>query len=128
MIWGFGPRPLMCGSVGCGSTNHRGIDLGGSCWSPIYAAHSGTVSMAQNYSGYGNYVRIEHGGGIGTGYGHIVGGGFAVRRGQHVKAGQVIAYVGQTGVAFGCHLHFEVYRNGYTIDPAAFLRSHGVSV
>lgn len=118
----------MCGSVGCGSTNHRGIDLGGSCWSAIYAAASGTVTMAQNYSGYGNYVRIDHGGGIGTGYGHIVGGGFAVRRGQHVKAGQVIAYVGQTGVAFGCHLHFEVYRNGYTIDPAAFLRSRGVSV
>ena len=127
LLWGFGPRPLMCGSVGCGSTNHRGIDLAGNCWSPIYAASSGTVTMAQPFSGYGNYIRIDHGGGVATGYAHIVNGGFAVRRGQRVSAGQVIAYMGQTGVAFGCHLHFEVYRPG-TIDPAAFLRSRGVSV
>ena len=83
--------------------------------------------MAQPFSGYGNYICIDHGGGVATGYAHIVNGGFAVRRGQRVSAGQVIAYMGQTGVAFGCHLHFEVYRPG-TIDPAAFLRSRGVSV
>ncbi len=127
LLWGFGPRPRMCGANFCGSTNHRGIDLGASCGMPIYAAASGVVTAAlPNYSGYGNYIRIDHGG-VATGYAHIRDGGFAVSRGQHVSAGQVIAYVGQTGNAFGCHLHFEVYNPG-TIDPAAFLRARGVSV
>ncbi|MDF2555424.1 MAG: mepM 1, partial [Microbacterium sp.] len=94
----------------------------------IYAAAAGTVEMSQNYSGYGNYIRINHGGGVGTGYGHIVNGGLYVRRGQYVNAGQLIAAVGNTGGSFGCHLHFEVYLGGGTTNPAPFLTARGVSL
>ena len=61
----------------------------------IYAAHAGTVAYAGAYGGYGNYIRINHGGGISTGYGHIVNGGILVGSGQQVEAGQVIAASGQ---------------------------------
>ena len=128
MSFGFGPRKLMCGPNFCGSTNHRGIDLAGGCGSPIYAAHSGRVTMAQKYSGYGNYVRIQHSSDTATGYAHIKPGGFNVRVGDRVQAGDVIAYVGNTGNSFGCHLHFEVYVNGNTVNPQTFLRNRGVNI
>ena len=128
MSFGFGPRKLMCGPDFCGSTYHRGIDLAGGCGSAIYAAHSGRVTMAQKFSGYGNYVRIQHSSSLATGYGHIKPGGFAVRAGDRVDAGDIIAYVGNTGNSFGCHLHFEVYQNGNTINPESFLRRQGVNV
>ena len=122
---GYGPRPAPC--KGC-STYHRGVDLANGCGAAIYAAHSGTVDYAARNGGYGNYIRIQHGGGIGTGYGHIRDGGFAVRRGQWVEAGQVIAYAGNTGNSAGCHLHFEVYQNGGTINPITFMARYGVSL
>ncbi|MFT4230643.1 MAG: peptidoglycan DD-metalloendopeptidase family protein [Microbacterium sp.] len=124
----YGSRPLMCGPSFCGSTFHRGIDFAGGCGSAIYAARAGRVTMAQSFSGYGNYVRIDHGHGIGTGYGHIKPGGFAVRRGDRVSAGDIIAYVGNTGNSFGCHLHFEVYVNGNTVNPKPFLAKRGVDL
>jgi len=126
--FGYGPRKLMCGPNFCGSTYHRGVDLAGGCGSPIYAAHSGRVTMAQYYTGYGNYVRIAHSTTLGTGYGHIKPGGFNVRRGDRVEAGDIIAYVGNTGNSFGCHLHFEVYQNGATINPTPFMRKQGISL
>ncbi|MFK4762536.1 M23 family metallopeptidase, partial [Microbacterium sp. ZW T5_45] len=89
---------------------------------------SGTVDAAFYNGGYGNYIRIQHGGGIGTGYGHIRPGGFAVSAGQWVNAGQVIAYAGTTGASTGCHLHFEVYINGKTTNPIDFLAGKGISV
>ncbi len=71
-------------------------------------------------------MRIQHGGGVGTGYAHI--NSLAVRNGQWVESGQVIAYAGNTGNSFGCHLHFEVYiRGGYT-NPIDFMAARGVSV
>jgi murein DD-endopeptidase MepM/ murein hydrolase activator NlpD len=84
--------------------------------------------MSQVYSGYGNYIRINHGGGVATGYAHILNGGLYVRRGQYVNAGQLIAAAGNTGQSFGCHLHFEVYLSGGTTNPAPFLSSRGVSL
>lgn len=128
MSFGYGPRKLMCGPDFCGSTYHRGIDLAGGCGSPIYAAHSGRVTMAQKFSGYGNYVRIQHSSDTATGYGHIKPGGFAVRAGDRVDAGDIIAYVGNTGNSFGCHLHFEVYINGNTVNPESYLRKRGIRV
>lgn len=124
---GYGPRPQMCNSRYCGSKIHAGIDLAAGCGARIYAAHSGTVTYAGYNGGYGNYVRIDHGGGVGTGYGHIVNGGIIVRRGQWVNAGQVIAYEGNTGNSFGCHLHFEVYVNGGTTDPGPFMSARGIN-
>ncbi|MBS1698196.1 MAG: M23 family metallopeptidase [Actinobacteria bacterium] len=126
---GYGYRVPDCNASGCSSSFHEGVDLAdGSCGSPIYAAHSGTVTMAWYYGGYGNYIRIENndGTGIGTGYGHIDYGGFNVSPGQWVNAGQVIAYAGNTGGSFGCHLHFEVYQDDYPINPINFMENRGV--
>ena len=94
---------------------HAGVDFGAAYGSPIYAVSDGTVTYAGRHGGHGNYVRINHGGGLGTGYGHM--SRIAVKNGTHVKAGQVIGYVGSTGLSTGPHLHFEAYRGGRTVDP-----------
>ncbi|MGN8553073.1 UNVERIFIED_CONTAM: peptidoglycan DD-metalloendopeptidase family protein [Microbacterium sp. SLM126] len=126
---GYGPRSVICGNGQCTSGFHRGVDLGAGCGAGIYAATSGTVLYAGwNAGGYGNYIRIEHGGGIGTGYAHIRPGGIFVRSGQWVNAGQLIASVGNTGASAGCHLHFEVYSNGVPINPVPFMAARGISV
>ncbi|MFT4233982.1 MAG: M23 family metallopeptidase [Microbacterium sp.] len=125
---GYGYRTQICNASYCSSSFHEGVDLADSCGTAIYAAHSGTVIYAGYYGGYGNYIKIDNGDGYGTGYGHILDGGIAVSTGQWVEAGEVIAYEGNTGNSFGCHLHFEVYQNGATIDPAAFMATVGISV
>lgn len=124
---GYGPRSQQCGPQGCSSSFHYGTDFANGCGAAIYAAQSGTVDYAGYNGGYGNYIRIQHGGGIGTGYAHIRDGGIVVRSGQWVRSGQVIAYAGNTGRSFGCHLHFEVYDRGSAINPVQFLARHGVS-
>ncbi|MGO1307833.1 MAG: M23 family metallopeptidase [Microbacterium gubbeenense] len=125
---GYGWRTSMCGPSYCSTSFHAGVDLAAGCGTPIFAASAGTVEFAGYNGGYGNYVRINHGGGIGTGYGHIMDGGIAVGWGQYVQAGQVIAYEGNTGNSFGCHLHFEVYVNGPTVNPIDFMAGKGIWV
>jgi len=125
---GYGRRSVQCTSGYCSSSFHEGVDLADSCSSNIYAAHSGTVVYAGYNGGYGNYVRIDHGGGIATGYGHIRPGGIFVGYGQHVRTGQVIASEGNTGNSFGCHLHFEVYVHGRIVNPIPFMAARGISV
>lgn len=98
---------------------HPGIDIGVNVGTTVVAAASGTVIMAQWYGGYGNYILIDHGGGISTGYGHL--SAFYVSAGQHVRRGQAIAASGNTGASTGPHVHFEVRKNGKPIDPAPFL-------
>lgn len=104
--------------------NHYGIDVGnaGIGGQNIYAAQSGTVITAYNdgswHGGYGNYVVIDHGGGLSTLYAHCVS--TAVSEGQVVNKGDVIGYVGQTGWATGNHLHFEVRVNGVATDPLGY--------
>lgn len=97
---------------------HAGMDFGAPWGSPIHAASSGIVSFAGRHGGHGNYVRLEHGGGIGTGYAHM--SRIAVSPGARVQAGQVIGYVGSSGLSTGPHLHYELYRNGQTVNPAGF--------
>ncbi|PYY38004.1 hypothetical protein DEJ16_06730 [Curtobacterium sp. MCJR17_055] len=109
-------------------TLHAGVDLAPACYSPIYAAASGTVTFAGNGGGYGNEVILDNGGGISTAYGHIVDGGIMVSSGQHVTAGQQIAQVGSTGWSTGCHLHFETRVNGAAVDPVPFMAARGISV
>ncbi len=116
----FGYRTWSDGS----SEYHKGIDIssGGIYGASIVAAASGTVLIAQNYNsnGYGNYVVIDHGGGLSTLYGHtsIV----LVSAGQTVKKGDVIARVGSTGWSTGPHLHFEVRKNGTPVSPWTYLK------
>lgn len=116
---GFGARPS---PGGVGSTYHLGIDIGASCNAPIYAAHDGTVIYAGPNGSYGNFVLIDNGGGIQTGYAHIRNGGILVGIGQQVGAGQPIARVGTTGASTGCHLHYEVRVGGEKIDGIPFMR------
>ncbi|KPF92451.1 hypothetical protein IP81_06105 [Novosphingobium sp. AAP83] len=94
---------------------HAGVDFGASWGAPIYATTDGRVNYAGWHGGHGNYVRIDHGGGIGTGYAHM--SRIAVTPGTSVRRGQVIGYVGSTGLSTGPHLHYEMYRNGQTVNP-----------
>lgn len=95
---------------------HAGTDYGGGYGAPIFAVSDGVVNMAGRNGGYGNFVRLNHGGGVGTGYGHM--SRIAVRNGQRVKQGQVIGYIGSTGLSTGPHLHFELYRGGRAVNPS----------
>ncbi len=122
------PAHPICGPQGCSSSFHYGADLANGCGAAIYAANSGTVDYAGPNGNYGNYIRIQHGGGISTGYAHIKPGGINVRSGQWVRSGQVIAYAGDTGRSFGCHLHFEVYINGGYTNPVRFMEQRGIYV
>ena len=94
---------------------HAGVDFAAPYGSPIYAVSDGFVSYAGRHGGHGNYVRIEHGHGIGTGYGHM--SRIAASPGQRVRRGQVIGYVGSSGLSTGPHLHYELYRNVQTVNP-----------
>jgi len=94
---------------------HRGIDIGAPHGAPIYAALDGVVQLAGRSGGYGNFVKLGHAAGIQSGYGHM--SRIAVRAGQRVARGQVIGYVGSTGMSTGPHLHWEVWRNGQSVNP-----------
>ncbi len=97
---------------------HTGIDIGAGHGASILAAESGTVLRAGWNGGYGNYVVIDHGGGVQTLYGHC--SALLVQSGQTVSRGQEIARVGSTGVSTGPHLHFEVLINGSYTDPMSY--------
>jgi murein DD-endopeptidase MepM/ murein hydrolase activator NlpD len=94
---------------------HSGIDFAASWGSPIYAVNDGVVNYAGWHGGHGNYVRLDHSAGISSGYGHM--SRMAVSSGMMVRRGQVIGYVGSTGLSTGPHLHYELYRGGLTVDP-----------
>jgi Membrane proteins related to metalloendopeptidases len=99
---------------------HSGIDLTAPLDAEAYATGDGVVIDAQsNEWGYGNMVVIDHGYGYKTRYAHL--NGFAVQKGQKVKRGQVVGYIGATGKATGVHLHYEVLKNDKQIDPINFL-------
>jgi murein DD-endopeptidase MepM/ murein hydrolase activator NlpD len=107
---------------------HSGVDLGAGCNANIFAAHEGTVTYASYgwNGGYGNYIVIDHGGGISTAYGHIVAGGILVNQGEHVDPAQNIARVGSTGSSTGCHLHFEVRLGGTATNPVPYMAGQGI--
>ena len=105
---------------------HAGTDLAAACGTPIFAATAGTVSYAGWMGGYGNFVQVDHGGGVSTGYGHQVNGGIMVSVGQRVEVGQRIGTVGSTGNSTGCHLHFETRQGGVAADPVPFMSERGI--
>ncbi|MGW4929868.1 M23 family metallopeptidase [Agromyces sp. NPDC004153] len=125
---GYGSRSSICTGGGCSNSFHYAVDLGTGCSAPIYAANSGVVRFAGWSGTYGNYVQIDHGGGVWTGYAHIRPGGTFVGTGQWVEAGQNIASSGTTGASTGCHLHFEVFVGGSRINPIPFMADRGVGL
>ena len=112
----FGPRNT---GIEGASTYHKGIDIAYSYTGgePIIAACDGTVTYAGPSLGYGNYIEIDHGDGIMTGYAHMYDQDLLVQVGQKVSAGTHIANVGANGVGSGPHLHFEVLIEGERVDP-----------
>nr|WP_245978431.1 M23 family metallopeptidase [Aurantiacibacter xanthus] len=96
---------------------HSGMDFRARSGTPIVAVSDGRVASAGRAGGCGNTVKLSHGGGLETRYCHM--SRMAVRSGQSVKRGQVIGYVGSTGLSTGPHLHYEMYRSGRAINPAS---------
>jgi murein DD-endopeptidase MepM/ murein hydrolase activator NlpD len=94
---------------------HSGVDFKGTYGTPIYAATDGAVAYAGRKGGYGNFVQLNHGGGLATGYAHM--SRIVAAPGQRVRQGQIIGYIGSTGLSTGPHLHYELYRNGHPINP-----------
>jgi murein DD-endopeptidase MepM/ murein hydrolase activator NlpD len=95
---------------------HAGMDFKARYGTPIVAVSDGRVSAAGRSGGCGIAVRLEHSGNLSTRYCHM--SQMAVRAGQSVRRGQVIGYVGSTGLSTGPHLHYEMYRGGRAINPA----------
>jgi len=113
---GFGMRmhPIMGFSA-----MHTGVDFGAPIGTPIFAAGAGKVMTAGPNGGYGIFVKLQHTSQIGTGYGHMSRLGPGIRPGVSVRQGQVIGFVGSTGLSTGPHLHYEFYRNGHPVNPLA---------
>ena len=84
---------------------------------PIFAAGSGTIIQAGWDAGYGRRIEIQHANGYITTYNHMSGFARGATEGAHVRQGQVIGYLGQTGLATGPHLHYEILVNGHFVDP-----------
>ena len=123
VVSGFGPRvhPIL------GYRRlHNGADIGGACNNPIYAAQSGKViKTGTGFSGgSGNNVRVDHGTidgkNIQTAYLHMTR--FVVAVGQQVDKGDLIGYVGSTGLSTACHLHLTLYKNGAGGDPLEYIK------
>ncbi len=96
---------------------HKGIDFGAPKGTPVFAAGDGVVEQKGWSSGYGNWLKIRHSGDWHTGYGHLSGYASSLKVGQHVSQGQLVAYVGMTGLATGPHLHYEVFKGKGQINP-----------
>ena len=98
---------------------HTGMDFAAKTGTPIYATGNGKIEkVKKSRRGYGNYVIINHGYGYKTLYAHM--SKYIVRKGQKVKRGDVIGYVGNTGMSMAPHLHYEVHKNGKKINPVNF--------
>ena len=96
---------------------HTGVDWGAPMGTPIFASGNGVVEQAGWEGGYGKYIRIRHANGYQTAYGHMSGFARGMEPGKKVRQGQVIGYVGSTGLSTGAHLHYEILINGRFVDP-----------
>ena len=104
------------------STNHQGVDLAGPEGTPIYASRGGTVTIARFSNSAGYYVTINHGDGYSSVYMHMTR--YVVSKGDTVKGGQLIGYMGSTGISTGSHLHFSILYNGVYVNPANYVYLH----
>jgi murein DD-endopeptidase MepM/ murein hydrolase activator NlpD len=96
---------------------HTGVDWAAPLGTPVYASGNGTVEKVGWESGYGKYVRVRHANGYETAYGHMTAFARSTQPGARVRQGQVIGYVGSTGLSTGPHLHYEILVNGRFVDP-----------
>jgi murein DD-endopeptidase MepM/ murein hydrolase activator NlpD len=96
---------------------HTGVDWGSATGTPIFASGNGVVEKAGLEGGYGKYIRIRHANGYETAYGHMSAFARGMEPGKKVRQGQVIGYVGSTGLSTGSHLHYEILINGRFVDP-----------
>jgi murein DD-endopeptidase MepM/ murein hydrolase activator NlpD len=103
---------------------HAGVDWAGPPGTPVVAAGNGTVEEAGYNGQYGNYVRVRHANGYQTAYGHMRNVAPGIRAGLKVRQGQVIGYIGTTGLSSGPHLHFEVLVNNRWVDPLSIQVPH----
>jgi murein DD-endopeptidase MepM/ murein hydrolase activator NlpD len=108
--------------------DHQGIDYAASSGSPVMSVGDGEIVRAGNAGGYGRLVEIRHGNGLITRYAHLRGFGPGIRTGARVSQGQVIGYVGKTGLATGPHLHFEFRVNGVARDPDEITTGEGAPI
>jgi murein DD-endopeptidase MepM/ murein hydrolase activator NlpD len=131
---GFGPRNT---GIAGASRFHQGQDIAAACGTPIHAAAAGRVVISGGTGwGTGNTIRIEHGLGLDTTYGHLLTGTNLVAVGDVVVAGQQIASMGGdsridpagAGTSSGCHLHYEVRMNAQAVDPEPFMAQQGVTL
>jgi murein DD-endopeptidase MepM/ murein hydrolase activator NlpD len=99
------------------SKMHKGVDFAAATGTPILASGSGTVEFAGKKGGYGNFIKIRHNGQYQTAYAHLSRFAKGISKGDKVKQGQVIGYVGSTGRATGPHLHYEVLVDGKNMNP-----------
>ena len=116
MASGFGPR---IDPIYKTKKFHAGMDFSAKTGTPIYATGNGKViRVRKSRKGYGNHVKIDHGYGYVTLYAHMQK--YIVKKGQKVKRGEVIGYVGNTGKSVAPHLHYEVHKNGKKVNPVNF--------
>jgi len=101
---------------------HLGVDYAARPGTPIIAAGNGTVTFCGVTNGYGNLTKVSHVGGYVTLYAHQKAFGHGIHKGSVVKQGQVIGYVGSTGLSSGPHLHFGLYKDGRAINPQSVVR------
>ncbi|MGE4093326.1 MAG: peptidoglycan DD-metalloendopeptidase family protein [Candidatus Binatia bacterium] len=110
------------------SRPHNGVDLAAPYGTPVHAVASGRVTFIGRQSGYGNIVKIDHPGPYETGYAHLQQFAEGLTEGEKVEKGQLIGYVGSTGLATGPHLHFELLKEGVFVNPLAEKTSDGEPV
>jgi murein DD-endopeptidase MepM/ murein hydrolase activator NlpD len=96
---------------------HTGVDWADDIGTPVFAAGNGTVIDADWKGGYGRHIEIQHLNGYVTTYSHLSGYAHGIEGGVKVRQGQVIGYIGNTGLSTGPHLHYEVKINGTFVDP-----------
>lgn len=110
------------------SRPHLGVDYGAPTGTPVKAVGNGEVTMAGRNGGYGNQIVLKHGSGLESMYAHLSGFARGIRPGQKVRQGQVIGYVGSTGLATGPHLDFRLRQNGNFINPVKAINPRGEPV
>lgn len=101
------------------SEYHKGLDISARTGTPVYAPGKGVVIFSGVENGYGQVVRVQHGGGIITCYAHL--SRRTVNEGQQIRRGDIIGHVGSTGRSSGPHLHYEVRLNGINVDPLRYI-------